>query len=158
MCQFLNELNRRSILGELYKIQALELPHADWDNGCWDLYYANGIRTRRYCQVYAKKELSNDLKFALMALIIASYANLLAEHPGKESYKSYLWGIISNQLHNDRAIHALIVEHWCNFENSDLTEHALRYQKCPSYPDPELIFKFDTERVTALMRSFAANR
>jgi len=89
----------------------------------WEIERANGDRTEQFLDYYDRcRWLDDDNKFALMALIIASFDDWVLDHPGDHPLRDSL---------RDRLEEEFKTHYWC----------------CWDVTDPEYVFK-----ITPFMR------
>jgi hypothetical protein len=96
----------------------------------WEIERANGERTEQFLDYYDRcRWLDDDDKFALMALIIASFDDWVLDHPGDHPLRDRL----RDRLEEEFKTHAATIYYWCCWDVTD--------------PDPEYVFK-----ITPFMR------
>lgn len=88
----------------------LDLPFAYEEVQDWEILCAKGARVAEFLEHYerAADELTDDDKFALMALIVASFDDWLADGGKMEPIASR----VCQQLNRDFDIHAFTVWYW----------------------------------------------
>lgn len=78
----------------------------------WEVEVADARRVGEFCDAYEGTTLSIEEKFALMALIIASYDDYLRDTPPTRRNQS-LEDRIRRLLTENFPLHAHTVEYWC---------------------------------------------
>lgn len=75
----------------------------------WEIELSDGSRLREFVDFYCSAELSDDERFALMALIVASAHDAL-DITGLDDG---LWDVIHNLLVAGFEVHASMIHDWC---------------------------------------------
>jgi hypothetical protein len=102
----------------------------------WEIERANGERTEQFLDYYDRCPwLDDDDKFALMALIVASFDDWVLDHPGDHPLRHR----IRARLEEEFETHAATIYYWCRWDVTD--------------PDPEYVFK-----ITSFMREIWCSR
>lgn len=90
----------------------------------WDVEFANPDKLNEYLSFYQKNEnnLSEDEKFALMALIWASYDDYLSI---QEKEKVDFWNRIKELVASEQIIFSDLIKYWSveNEKNSEMFYH-----------------------------------
>lgn len=81
----------------------------------WEIEVADPDRVGEFLDVYERQPLDDDGKFALMALIVASYDELLAEHSNETRYRER----IRRHLLDQFDLHAYTVQYWSLPDDED---------------------------------------
>lgn len=76
----------------------------------WDIELADANRIEEFTSFYQNNKLSNEIKLALMALIIASYDDLLDY--GTEIHVNALWDRIKQLIMNDIKLFNSLLCYW----------------------------------------------
>jgi hypothetical protein len=114
----------------------LQLPATGQEQD-WEIELADSTRVQEFCQVYQTANLTQEEKFTLMALIIASYDDYLRFGQDKTATDA-ITTIITKLLVHDFALHKTTINYWCQHEiTSDEAD----------WNNPEWVFA-----VTPLMR------
>jgi hypothetical protein len=102
----------------------------------WEIERANGERTQQFLDYYDRcRWLDDDDKFALMALIVASFDDRVLDHPGDHPLRHR----IRARLEAEFKTHAATIYYWCRWDVTD--------------PDPEYVLK-----ITPFMREIWCSR
>ena len=74
----------------------------------WEIELADSLRVEEFVDIYETESLDDDERFALMALIVASFEDVLSENPEKQD----CWPRISQALHSQFDLHSYTVSYW----------------------------------------------
>ena len=109
MCQLKNKFYRYATPAvEQQLSQQLGLPwHKPMQD--WDLTCANSHRIHEFLAYYQHSTCSDDERFALMQLIMASFDDFLEEY---ERMDVSLWDVASSLLHQSCNLHITTIYHW----------------------------------------------
>jgi hypothetical protein len=86
----------------------LSLPYTGIEQD-WDLEMANSKRINEFLNYYKQHALSQDEKFAIMSLILASYNDFLEENNVEVDSR---WKMIREILESDRSSFADLLNYW----------------------------------------------
>lgn len=95
-------------------VVALELP-APQPGSDWTLDAADADRITEFCEFYDLADLSDDEKYALMGVIVASLDDRLLADPAGPGEEECAAGV-ARLLRRDFALHAHTVETWCRHD------------------------------------------
>jgi len=102
---------KREAIENLYK--KLNLPTLGPYSQDWEYELADSSRIIEFLLFYEKHLLTNDEKYALMALIISSYDDSLSEGNTQEN----VWNKIRINLLKDFKLHKNTISYWALEEN-----------------------------------------
>lgn len=97
-----------------YLNKALQLP-AQGDEQDWELELANEERLEEFVKSYSHQQLSSELKFALMQLIVSSLDDRVAF--GGDA--GMVWREIAMLLEIDWELHSSTIEYWAANDTLD---------------------------------------
>ena len=109
----------------------------------WEIQRANGARTEEFLDYYDRcQQLSDDDKFALMGLIVASFDDWSWHAPAGHP----LAGRLRQRLVRDFRTHAATIYYWCQWEETGSDpDHIfkitlfMREIWCSQRPKPQLV-------------------
>lgn len=108
----------------LYLNKQLKLPA----RGCeqdWEIELADASRLEEFITFYEDAEISNNKRFALMALIIAS----LEDFSYVEPIDNKIWGRVSKLLCADRQLHQPTIDYWSVVDDGDNPEDSFKISR-----------------------------
>ncbi len=97
---------RKEIIEQISKSLSLPFTGVEQD---WDIEMANASRIDEFINFYKKNNLSNDMKFAAMCLILTSYDDFLNNHDLNRDDK---WDVIEVELNSQRQIFDSLIGYW----------------------------------------------
>ncbi len=75
----------------------------------WDIELADKNRVDEFISFYNDNDLSNDMKYAAMSIILASYDYLLDD---TEIDRDYRWYEIERMLKSEKQLFSDLIEYW----------------------------------------------
>jgi len=84
----------------------------------WDLVVSDPKRITEFLSKYETLDLNDDERFALMALIVASFDQL----PPAGAETGHVWTDISRLLRSDRALHESTIRRWALLDDPDVED------------------------------------
>lgn len=100
--------------------QALHLPATGREQD-WDIELADANRANEFIRYLGEQSLSEDVKLALMALIIASLEDLSYQ----ETIPPDLWEKVRKLLREDPPLYADLVQQWSPKDGDDFAISSL---------------------------------
>ncbi|MFA7379433.1 MAG: hypothetical protein WC150_03160 [Bacteroidia bacterium] len=97
---------RKEIIEQLSK--ELSLPYKGIEQD-WDIELADNKRVDEFISYYNENDLSDELKYATMSIILASYDDFLND---KELDRDYKWNEIKEILKSEKEVFSNLIEYW----------------------------------------------
>ncbi|MDR1504776.1 MAG: hypothetical protein LBT43_20185, partial [Prevotella sp.] len=97
---------KKEIIKQLSK--RLSLPYTGTEQD-WDIEMADATRINFFLHYFCNNKLSEEERFALMSLIIASYDDYLNEY---EINADEIWNTIKTILEKERSLYSEIINYW----------------------------------------------
>jgi hypothetical protein len=97
---------RKEIIEQLSK--DLSLPYMGFEQD-WDVELADKNRVDEFIFFYNENDLSAEMKYATMSIILASYDDFLND---KELYRDYRWYEIEKILKSEKEVFRDLIEYW----------------------------------------------
>lgn len=85
----------------------------------WEIELSDGSRLGEFVDFYRSSRLSDDQRFALMALIVSSAHDALDLH----CLDDRLWASVHDLLVADAGLHACTIHYWCCTDAADEDEY-----------------------------------
>lgn len=104
----MNIILRKEAIEYINKIFSFQYMGIEQD---WELEMANCSRINEFISFYVNTQLSVDRKRALMALILASYDDLLNEI-NLDTYIGEIWSEIKHILESEKKIFGDLITYW----------------------------------------------
>lgn len=97
---------RKEIIEQLSKELSLPFKGVEQD---WDIELSDNKRVDEFVSYYNKNDLSAEMKYAAMSIILASYDDFLNE---KELDRDYRWYDIKEILKSEEELFRDLIEYW----------------------------------------------
>ncbi|MBY8963096.1 hypothetical protein KJK34_10065 [Flavobacterium sp. D11R37] len=97
---------RKEIIEQLSK--ELSLPYMGFEQD-WDVELADKNRVDEFISFYNDNDLSAEMKYAIMSIILASYDDFLND---KELDRDYRWYEIEKILKSEKEVFRDLIEYW----------------------------------------------
>lgn len=97
---------RKEIIEQLSK--ELSLPYMGFEQD-WDVELADKNRVDEFISFYNDNDLSTEMKYATMSIILASYDDFLND---KELDRDYRWYEIEKILKSEKEVFRDLIEYW----------------------------------------------
>lgn len=97
---------RKEIIEQLSK--ELSLPYMGFEQD-WDVELADKNRVDEFISFYNDNDLSTEMKYATISIILASYDDFLND---KELYRDYRWCEIEKILKSEKEVFRDLIEYW----------------------------------------------